>query len=603
MHWSHCAVGCAAAFALATLPSAQSAAVNAGPGDSIAPPALAPQVAGAVPGHNAVEAPAQKRTAPPSGAAKGSVTSILVYDNNTQHGFAATAAQNLSFFGTTVAGAANFNTLLTTGAWDAVAVDCPSTIPTGGWTALINYANAGGRVVMSFWDWDNSAGAGAAGLPGAFDVSVTGSDLNLVNGVTSLQDTGSSPAFLGVTMPNASWHGHWTDDGDQFNLLAGAKGLAHVGTASTPVMARGNGGKTIAAFAVDDAGDTWINDGSAVQLWENMILMVGSDGPSILVYDNNTQHSLAQTAAFEVSPGGTQVADELTFDTLLAAGPWDAVLLDVPSNAPVGGFGALINYVNGGGHVAMSFWQWNNDAALTAAFDAALLSSFSWTSPSVLTLTDSGVTDLFTGVSMPNNSWHNHWGDDGDRFTPVGDAKGLAHVGSVTQPVMVWGNAGRTICAPVFDESGDVWLGNGSAVQLWKNMLSHISEPDASCTFRTGVLGLNPNDYTCVTPPVMGGIWVASVDTTPTLGTATLTTFVTIGIGGPIVGFPIFGHELLILPPYIESTGLGVHNIPVTTNPTIVGVALPSQGARIELGVGGALFVVLTNGQDLVFGF
>jgi len=41
----------------------------------------------------------------------------------------------------------------------------------------------------------------------------------------------------------------------------------------------------------------------------------------------------------------------------------------------------------------------------------------------------------------------------------------------------------------------------------------------------------------------------------------------------------------------------------VTTNPTIVGVALPSQGARIELGGGGALFVVLTHGQDLVFGF
>jgi len=78
---------------------------------------------------------------------------------------------------------------------------------------------------------------------------------------------------------------------------------------------------------------------------------------------------------------------------------------------------------------------------------------------------------------------------------------------------------------------------------------------------------------------------------------------VTIGIGGPITGFPIFGHELLILPPFIESTGLGVHNIPVTTNPTIVGVALPSQGARIELGGGGALFVVLTHGQDLVFGF
>ena len=113
MHWSHCAVGLAAAFALGTLPSAQSAAVNAGPG-SLAAPTAPPQLAGAVPGPNALEAPAHKRTAPPSGAAKGSVTSILVYDNNSQHGFAATAAQNLSFFGTTIADAASMTTTVHT---------------------------------------------------------------------------------------------------------------------------------------------------------------------------------------------------------------------------------------------------------------------------------------------------------------------------------------------------------------------------------------------------------------------------------------------------------------------------------------------------------
>ena len=602
MHWFHSAAGLAAALALGTVPVAQSGVSNAASSETAAAHAAQPQAPAGVVGPNALRAPGQKRTAPPSGAAKGSVLSILVYDNNSEHSFATSAALNLSFFGTTVANATNFNTLLASGAWDAVAVDCPSEIPSGGWTPLINYANAGGEVVMSFWDWDNDSGFGAAGLTGAFDVSVS-SSISLVG--ATLQDSGTSAAFLGVTMPNADWHDHWGDDGDRLNLLAGAQGLAHIGTASTPVIARGNGGKTIAACVLDDAGDTWINDGSAVQLWQNLILMVAVPGPSVLVYDTNSLHGLAQTAAFETSPGGTVIADATTFNGLLAGGPWDAVLVDAPSFAPTGGWGTLINYVNGGGHVAMSFWDWDNDSfagdpALTGAFDVSVASSFSLTG---LTLFDSGVTDLFAGVTMPNSSWHDDWADDGDRFTPLSGAKGLAHVGSASQPVIVYGNAGRTIAAPVLDEAGDVWLGNGSGVQLWKNMLSHVSEPDASCTFRAGVLGLNPNDYTCVTPPVMGGIWVASVDTTPTLGTATLTTFVTIGIGGPIVGFPIFGHELLILPPYIESTGLGVHNIPVTTNPTIVGVALPSQGARIELGVGGALFVVLTNGQDLVFGF
>jgi hypothetical protein len=561
-------------------------------------------VAAPVPGPNAAEAPAQSRSAPPSTAA-GSVFSILVYDENTQHGFAASAALNVSFFGTTIANASNFNTLLASGNWNAVAVDCPSTIPSGGWNGLINYVNGGGEAVLSFWDWDNDSGAGAAGLPGAFDVSVS-STISLTG--ATLTNSGSSPAFLGVTMPNSDWHTHWGDDGDQFNPLAGAYGLAHIGTSSTPVLVRGNAGRTIAAPALDEAGDTWINDGSAVQLWQNMIMMVGGGGPNVLVYDNDTQHHLAQTAAFESSPGGTRVATASTFDSLLAITAWDAVLVDAPNFGPAAGWTSLINYANGSGHVAMSFWDWDNssfgfgDPALPGAFDVSVASTYSWTNPSTLTLFDSGTTTMFQGVSMPNNSWHDHWTDDGDRFTPLANAKGLAHVGSSAQPVMVYGNAGRTIAAPVLDEAGDVWLGNGSGVQLWKKMLSFVFQPDASCTQRNGVLGVNPSDYTCITPPVVGGTWVASVSTTPLLGVQTLTTFVTIGLGGPITGLPIFGFELLILPPYLETTGFGIHNIPVPPNPLLVGVQAFSQGARLEIG-GPTIFVVLANAQDIVFGF
>ena len=271
MHPSHSAAGFAAALVLATFPAAQSAVPNAGPADSIAAPTAPPQVVQGVQGANALGAPARKRTAPPPGVAKGAVMKILVYDENTLHGFAATAAQNLSPTGTTIASAADFNTLLTTGAWDAVAVDCPSSIPTGGWTSLINYVNSGGEAILSFWDWDNDSGFGAAGLPGAFDVSVS-SSISLLG--ATLTDSGTSPTFFSVTMPNSDWHEHWGDDGDQFNLLA-AQGLAHIGNPATPVLARGNGGRTIAAPVLDEAGDIWIGDGSAVQLWENMILMVG----------------------------------------------------------------------------------------------------------------------------------------------------------------------------------------------------------------------------------------------------------------------------------------------------------------------------------------
>lgn len=68
------------------------------------------------------------------------------------------------------------------------------------------------------------------------------------------------------------------------------------------------------------------------------------------------------------------------------------------------------------------------------------------------------------------------------------------------------------------------------------------------------------------------------------------------------MGFPIFGHELLILPAYLETVGFGVHNIPVPATPTLVCATAVSQGARIEV-TGATFHIILTNGQDLVFGF
>jgi hypothetical protein len=541
-------------------------------------------------------------TRPGSGAAVG-LSKILVYDNDTQHGLAADAAFNVSFFGTTVATSSNFNSLLTSQSWDVVAVDSPNFIPSGGWTALINHVNAGGAAILSFWDWDNSSGFGQAGLTTAFDVSVS-SSISFTG--TTLTDAKVSPAFLGVTMPNSSWGSTWNDDGDQFTPLAGAQGLAHIGTPATPVLVRGNGGKTIAAPVLDEAGAVWVGDGSGVQLWENMIRMVGNaSGPAVLVYDDNTLNQLALTGAFEAYPGTTERATASDFNARLTGKSWDAVLVDCPSTIPSGGWGTLTSYVNNGGHVVLSFWDWDlsssgGDPALNAAFDVSVMSSFSWFG---LTLFDAGTTNVFSGVSMPNSSWNDNWSDDGDRFAPLGFAKGIAHVGSSSQPVLVWGNAGRTIAAPVFDEAGPVWLGNGSGVQLWKNMLAKVFTPDASCSFRGGVLGLNPPDFTCITPPVMGGTWSTQVSTVPKHGTSTLSTYVTLGIGGPTQGIVAFGYELLILPPYLQFAGLGTHNVPVTQNPYLVGVALPAQAARIELGSAGQLFVVLTNGQDTVHGY
>jgi hypothetical protein len=165
----------------------------------------------------------------------------------------------------TVASAAAFNTLLAGGGWDLVAVDVPSTIPAGGWGPTQSWVDNGGRAVMSYWDWD-----AFPSLANAFDVSVS-SSFSLVG--RTLFDSGTSGVFSGVTMPNSDWHNHWGDDGDEFNLIGSSLGLGHIGNPSTPVMALGNDGRTIASFVIDEAGDTWLGDGSGVQLWENMMNM------------------------------------------------------------------------------------------------------------------------------------------------------------------------------------------------------------------------------------------------------------------------------------------------------------------------------------------
>jgi hypothetical protein len=122
--------------------------------------------------------------------------------------------------------------------------------------------------------------------------------------------------------------------------------------------------------------------------------------------------------------------------------------------------------------------------------------------------------------------------------------------------------------------------------------------PLATCTKNPGTLG-NPDDTSCLSVPVVGEVWTVNVSTTPKVGTSTTLTIVTIGFGGPTTGGVVFGYELLILPPYIASTSLGVHNIPIPPVADFIGETLWWQGGRIEAN---PAVVVLTNGLSTVTG-
>lgn len=202
---------------------------------------------------------------------------VLVYESGSNHQFALTAAQNLFPTSVTVESSANFNTALASQAWELVVMDCPGATPTGGWLPLVDYVNGGGVAVVSFWDWD---GAQGTILLAPFEVSATVT-FGLVS--QTFQDSGTSNVFQGVTMPISDWHAHWADDGDEFTPTGTAIGLGHFSNPAKPAMVLGNDGRTIATFVLDVAGDTWIGDGSAVRIWENMITTVFEREPVLEV--------------------------------------------------------------------------------------------------------------------------------------------------------------------------------------------------------------------------------------------------------------------------------------------------------------------------------
>jgi len=71
----------------------------------------------------------------------------------------------------------------------------------------------------------------------------------------------------------------------------------------------------------------------------------------------------------------------------------------------------------------LSFWDWDGDSsagipALDSAFEVAPIPSVPFTLNGK-TLTSSGTTGTFAGVTMPNSFWSDNGYDDGDLFTPL----------------------------------------------------------------------------------------------------------------------------------------------------------------------------------------
>jgi hypothetical protein len=196
----------------------------------------------------------------------------------------------------------------------------------------------------------------------------------------------------------------------------------------------------------------------------------------ILVYDNNAINGYAQAAANNLSATVT-VATTSDFNTLLNSQAWEVVLVDCPSTPPAGGWTDLINYVNAGNEVVMSFWDWDNDAGqgdpgLATAFGYTTATSFSL-SDGVSTLVESATgagAAVFAGVpGMPHNSWFDNWSDDGDAYTFGGASQAIAELQGNPDPVTIVNGNFNAIATFAVDE----WMGAG-AVEFWEGMANFV---------------------------------------------------------------------------------------------------------------------------------
>ncbi len=181
----------------------------------------------------------------------------------------------------------------------------------------------------------------------------------------------------------------------------------------------------------------------------SMVILVGTAvapaAPQILVYDENTYHSYAQTALTNLSLSYT-LGDSSTFNTLLAGGVWDLIVVDCPSTPP-SSWTPLVNYVDGGGKAIMSFWALQSQAALATAFDVSVAGTYSmpenvyaWSASHAIFTSPYAVGDL--------TAWHDHWADDGDHLTAINGAQELAgFTGSPSagMAAIVLGNGGSTL--------------------------------------------------------------------------------------------------------------------------------------------------------------
>ena len=245
---------------------------------------------------------------------------------------------------------------------------------------------------------------------------------------------------------------------------------------------------------------------------------------------------------------------------------------------------------------------------------------FNYVTPEVLQESDSfndfftvDLVDPNTGLAIVNILYYDTWSSGYDSqyaqtpmshgmvgYPAVSFVAEVAPVGQAKRMVfdVPPGLVGRTLNLEFHVANG---FDHEFSSYAWRDNI-HMGAPtfSGSWDYRNGTLGLNPDDFTCSTQPTSGYGWKSKVDMTPVFGFTSVASIVAVGSNGPTMGGLWANFELLTVGPFYLDWSMGEHSIPVP--PGLTGLALSSQGVRMEQDAGGVPRLVLLNAVDMVIG-
>jgi PKD repeat protein len=262
--------------------------------------------------------------------------------------------------------------------------------------------------------------------------------------LTSLDD--SHPLMFGVgpTMNSADAYAGYTLGPEATPLLEDPSGY--------PVLAYrllGKGAVVLLGF------DYYAYNTDTARLLANAVQYPQATHDILLYQDNNVQF-LAQQALDDLALSYVTAARD-DFNTWVANKHWGLVVVDAPSYKPTGGFGDLVNFLNGGGRAAISTWNLTgSEPVLCAAFGVSADEVFSTVPP--IYRWDPSHAVFTSPMDVPDlSTFNDDFGSDADRLSYVsGDViavAGYTVASSSGQAAIVIADGSRILNAFLWDES------------------------------------------------------------------------------------------------------------------------------------------------------